>query len=210
MNLIEMRTMVRRDLKDEESGSYRWTDAEIDRHIAHALSELSETIPVEASATLDTTAGSRDIDVSDLRPFIHVEAVEYPAGRFPRQYLRFSIWADTLTLLGERVPDGGEAKVFYGQPHVLTASASTLPANLEDLLAIGAEGFACLEWASFSVNRVNIGGTDTVKQFEAVGQARLDFFRKELARQGRRNRVRQSLLFVPEEAVANQSMVVGP
>ena len=174
------------------------------------MSELSESMPVEAVTTITTATGSRDVDVSNLRPFIMVQAVEYHAGKFPRQYQRFSLWADTLTLLGDIVPDGSEAKVFYGQPHTLTSQASTLPATLEDLLAIGAEGFAFLEWASFSVNRVNAGGADTARHFEAVGQARCDFFRKELARLGRRNRVRQSLLFVPEEETAGQSAVVGP
>ena len=36
MNLSDMRAIVRRDLHDENSGSYRWTNDEIDRHIAHA------------------------------------------------------------------------------------------------------------------------------------------------------------------------------
>ena len=33
MNLSEMRTIVRRDLHDEDAGNYRWTDDELDRHI---------------------------------------------------------------------------------------------------------------------------------------------------------------------------------
>ena len=45
MDLNTMRTMVRRDLKDEDSENYRWTDEELDRHIAHALKEFSEAYP---------------------------------------------------------------------------------------------------------------------------------------------------------------------
>jgi len=33
MNLSDMRTIVRRDLKDEDAGNYRWTNDELDRHI---------------------------------------------------------------------------------------------------------------------------------------------------------------------------------
>ena len=204
MNLSEMRAVVRRDLKDEDAANYRWTDGELDRHIAHALGELSEAAPVEATATPATVAGSRDVDISSLKPLIMVQAVEYPAGKFPRQYQRFSLWADTLTLLGDIVPDGGNIRVYYGKAHTLNAETSTLPATLEDLLAIGAEGFACLEWASFSVNRVNIGGTNTAQEFEAIGQARLDYFHKELRRLGRNNRVRLARLYVPAEEIASQ------
>ncbi len=66
MNLNEMRALVRRDLKDEDAANYRWTDGELDRHIAHALAEISQAAPLEATATVATTSGSRDIDVSGL------------------------------------------------------------------------------------------------------------------------------------------------
>lgn len=211
MNLTDMRAIVRRDLKDEDENNYRWTDGELDRHIAHALAELSQAVPIEAAEPLATTSGSRDIDISGLSPPGRmVQAVEYPMDKFPRCYQRFSLWADTLTLLGDLVPDGGNARIYYGKLHTLDAETSTLPATLEDLLAVGAEGFACLEWASFSINKVNIGGTATAQEFEALGQARLEYFRKELKRLGKNNRVRLNRLFVPAEAVASQSSVVGP
>jgi hypothetical protein len=210
MNLTEMRTTIRRDLKDEDTANYRWTDGELDRHIAHALAEVSQASPVEAVATLATTSGNREIDISSLSEHIMVQAVEYPVDKFPREYQRFSLWADTLTLLGDKMPDGGDAKLYYGKQHTLNAETSTLPATLENLLAIGAEGFACLEWASFTINRINTGGADTAGQFEAVGQARLDFFRKELRKLGRKNRVRLSGLYIPAEEVKNQSRVEGP
>ncbi len=34
MNLTEMRTIVRRDLHDEDAANYCWTNDELDRHIA--------------------------------------------------------------------------------------------------------------------------------------------------------------------------------
>ena len=36
-----MRTLVRRDLGDEDAATYRWTDFELERHIQHAVRELS-------------------------------------------------------------------------------------------------------------------------------------------------------------------------
>lgn len=210
MNLTEMRAVVRCDLHDEDAGSYRWTDDELDRHIAHAVAELSEAIPLEETALLATTAGSRDLDVSSLSGLIIVTAVEYPVGNYPRQYQRFSLWAGTLTLLCDGVPDGQDARIYYGKTHTLSAQSSTIPSHLSDLVAIGAEGYASLEWAGFAVNRVNVGGNGTPESFERLGQGRLDFFRKELARLGHRNRVRLSQLYRPAMSLVSKATDGGP
>ena len=47
MDLSTMRTMVRRDLKDEDT-PYRWSNDELDRHIAHAVKDFSEAPPPPA------------------------------------------------------------------------------------------------------------------------------------------------------------------
>jgi len=104
MNLTEMRTIVRRDLHDEDDANYRWSNDELDRHITHAVKEFSEAIPHEQKATKATTSGSREIDVSSLTDRIMVEAVEYPVDEFPKRYQRFSLWGDNLTLLLMSLP----------------------------------------------------------------------------------------------------------
>ena len=60
MNLTDMRNIVRRDLHDEDSNNYRWTDDELDRHVTHAVKDFSEHVPYEEKATKATTAGSRE------------------------------------------------------------------------------------------------------------------------------------------------------
>jgi len=57
MNLTGMRIVVRRDLKDEDAANYRWTNDELDRHIAHAVKDFSEAIPYEQKTTKATTSG---------------------------------------------------------------------------------------------------------------------------------------------------------
>ena len=109
MNLTDMRTIVRRDLHDEDSGNYRWTDDEIDRHVAHALHDFSSAIPDEKIAVKTTTASSRAIDISDITNRVTVEAVEYPVDQFPAHFQRFAVWGDVLTLLGREIPDGSDA-----------------------------------------------------------------------------------------------------
>jgi len=195
MDLSTMRTIVRRDLKDEDPGNYRWGNDELDRHIAHAVKEFSEAVPMPAKATLLTTPGSRVIDISSLTDRVMVEAVEYPVDRFPLCYQKFALWGHALTLFGDEVPDGSNCNIYYGILHTLDAQGSTIPTKHEDLIAIGAEGYAAVEWASYAINRVSVGGTTTPGEFLAWGNERLKQFRSELKRLGRRNRVRIRQLY---------------
>ena len=209
MNLTDMRAIVRRDLHDEDSGNYRWTNDELDRHISHAVKDLSEAIPYEQKATKATTSDSREIDISTITDRIMVEAVEYPADEFPKRYQRFSLWADTLTLLGDEIPDGSNAYIYYGKLHALGES-STIPAMHEDLIAAGAGGYAAVEWAVYAVNRVNVGGVPTPEEFLAWGRQKLNYFRQELKRLGRKNRVRIRSLYKPYYPVVSKSTDYGP
>ncbi len=189
-----MRTLVRRDLHDEDSGNYRWTDNEIDRHIARAVKEFSEAIPLEQKATLATTAGSREINITTLTNRIMIEAVEYPVGQFPASYQRFALWNDILTVVGLEVPDGSNCDIYYGKLHTLGATSS-IPAQHEDLVVTGAVGYAATQQAGYTINQVNTGGIGTPDNWENWGQRKLTFFRSELKRLGRCNRVKVGQLY---------------
>jgi len=195
MDLNTMRTIVRRELKDEDATNYRWSDDELDRHIAHAVKEFSEAVPLPAKATLPTTPDSRVIDISPLTDRVMVEAVEYSVDKFPPCYQRFALWGHALTLFSDEVPDGSNCNVYYGMLHTLNAQESTIPAKHEDLIAIGAEGYAAVEWANYAINRVSVGGTTTPREFLNWGNQRLKQFRSELKRLGRRNLVRIRQLY---------------
>jgi hypothetical protein len=195
MDLSTMRTIVRRDLKDEDAGNYRWSDDELDRHIAHAVKDFSEAVPLPAKATLPTTADSRVIDISALTERVMVEAVEYPLEQFPPRYPKFALWGHALTLFVDEAPNGDNCNVYYGMLHTLDAEGSTIDTKYEELIATGAEGYAALEWASYATNRVNVGGDRTPAEFLAWGNERLTYFKKELKRLGRRNKVRIRQLY---------------
>jgi hypothetical protein len=210
MNLTEMRTIVRRDLHDEDAANYRWTDDELDRHIAHAVKDFSEALPLEQKATKATTSGSRELDISSLGNRVMVEAAEYPVDKFPKRYQRFAVWGDTLTFLGSEVPDGSNAYIYYGKLHTLDATTSTIPEQSEDVIATGAGGYAAVEWAAYAINRVNVGGTVTPEDFLTWGRERLKLFRNELKRLGRRNRVRVRSLYKPYYPPVSKSTDYGP
>lgn len=211
MNLAEMRARVRQDLHDEDDANYRWTDVELDRHIQHAVRELSLSSPLEVKAALTTTAGSRELSLVTLANWIEIEAVEYPVGKYPPSYVPFSLWANTLTLLVDNTPSGGEqVYIFYGKLHTLDASTSTLPPALEEMAAIGAEAYAALEWSSFATNRVNLGGSQTWRDYLTWGQDRLAAFAQGLARLGRHNAVRARHLYKATAPKPSQSTDWGP
>ena len=210
MNLTDMRTIVRRDLHDEDATNYRWTNDELDRHIAHTVKEFSEYMPYEQKATKATTSGSREIDISTITGRVMVEAVEYPVNNFPKRYQRFSLWGDTLTLLGDEIPDGSNAYIYYGRLHTLDASSSTISTMYEDLIAAGACGHAAVEWAAYAINRVNVGGTLTPSELLTWGREKLNYFRQELKRLGRSNRVRIRVLYESYYPSLSKSTDYGP
>ncbi len=211
MNLSEMRTRVRRDLHDEDPASYRWTDAELDRHIEHAVRDLSAAAPLQTATILTTTAGSRELSLAGLAGLVQVEAVEYPTGQHPPHFVRFSLWGDTLTLLVPQPPaDGQQVKVYYGKMHTLDATSSTIPVAQEEVVALGAEGYAALEWASFATNRVNAGGPNTWHHYLSWGQEQLARFHQRLAKLGRRASLRVRRLYLPDQEPASQAEVQGP
>jgi len=210
VNMGDMRTIVRRELHDEDSSSYRWTNDELDRHIARSVKELSGAIPYEQKATESTVNGSREIDISTVTNRVMVQAIEYPAGQFPRKFQRFALWADTVTLLGPDVPDGSNAYIYYGKLHTLDLSTSTIQPQHEDLVASGACGYAAVEWAIYAINRVNVGGTRTPEELLTWGREKLAHFQKELKRLGRRNRTRVNSLYRPYYPPVSQTTDYGP
>jgi hypothetical protein len=210
LNLSEMRSTIRRDLRDEDANNYRWTDGEIDRHITRAVKEFSEALPREQKTTLATTAGSRELSIATLQDRVVVTAVEYPADKFPRQYRRFSLWEDTLSLLIDEIPDGSDCHVYYGKLHSLDASGSTIPTQYEDMIAAGAAGYATVAWGIFAVNRVNTGGETTPEALLEWGKDRLNLFRTELKRLSRRNRIRIQTLYQPYQPVRSGTTDYGP
>jgi hypothetical protein len=209
--ISDIRTRLRTDLHDTDSANYRWTDGELDRHTQRTVRELSLAVPLEAKTTLTATPGSRELSISGLTDIVAIEAVEYPTGNFPANYVRFSIWLTTLTLLIDGAPAAADAvAVYYTKLHTVDGSGSTLPARYEDVIAAGAAGYAAVEWASFATNRVNVGGQDVWRDYLTWGQSRLAEFQTAVAEYGRRNAVRVRRLYTPSADIVDQSTVTGP
>ena len=210
MNIDELRTMVRRDLRDDVPAEQRWSDDELDRHIQHAVRDLSKAAPLEAVAMTALASGSREVSLGALPGLLDVEAVEYPVGRSPACFVPFSRWANSLVLQVDGAPSRGEqARVFYTRLHTVDATSTTLPAGMEDTVALGAVGYAALAWASYAANRVNLGGEDTARRYRAWGNGRMEAFQLALGRLAARRGVRTRRMYAAGGALPSNLRVRG-
>ncbi len=207
--IADMIALVRQDLHDEVATTYRWTDAELTRHINRAVKEYSEALPLEQKATLATTSGSREITITSLTSRVMIQAVEYPVGLFPASFQRFAYWNEVLSLIGLDVPDGSNCYVYYGKLHTLGAT-STIPTAHEDLVAGGAAGHAATQQAGAAIDQINTGGIKTPENWESWGQKRINLFRSELKRLGKTNKVRVRQLYTPAYPIVSKSTDYGP
>ena len=208
MNLGDMRDLVERDLHDESNAI--WSTDEVDRAIQQAVQEFSYAIPVEDTST-ESSLASRDIDISGLSTRVVIQAVEYPDGNYPKTYVRFSAWGDTLSLLVDTEPDGTyDAVIYYGKMHTLDVSSSTIPSIHENLIALGAAGFCLSQMSAETINKVNVAGPYVDRSYKRLGDAKLSTFRRELKRLGRQNRVRVRQLYAPYYPIVSKNTVVGP
>ena len=195
MNLSDMRTLVRRDLKDEDASNYRWQDNEIDRAIGRAVAELSRYCPREMKTTIATVDDSREIDISSLTDRVSVDRVEFPIDEHPRQFQRFSVYQDTLTLIGGVEGDGEDCYVFWSKVHTLDGSTSSIPAYLEDVLALGATAYAVLAQTQYRVDVAGHGGEQADRDYQSWGAAALKEFTAQLKRFGRGRKLKISQLY---------------
>lgn len=188
--IADIRDKVRTDLHDTDPANERWGDAELDRHIEHALNELNLHIPQELAATLATMPGSRELSLASLVGLIEVEAVEFPAGEFPPARVHFERWGGAIVLDTELEPAGEDAAIRYTARHTLDTTSSTLPPFLEEIVAMGAGAFAVLERAASSIDQLHTGGERVPADLAAWARARETAFRQLLFQFGRNKRLR--------------------
>jgi hypothetical protein len=185
MNLSLMRTNVRRDLKDEDPANYRWTNDQVDRAIARAVSELSQYCPLEMKSTLATTDGDKKLDISSLTSRVSVDKVEFPIDQSPRAFTRFELYGDILYLL-ETEGDGNNCYVYWTTLHTLDGSTSTIPTRYEDLVALGASAYAAISQGEYVTSAANFGGATADVDYKMWGEARLAQFQETLKKANRK------------------------
>lgn len=179
--IADLRSRLRVDLADPDNG--RWPDADLDRHIQHAVRDLNRVAPreLEDTALVISDPANRELDITPLSNLISVVAVEYPVGGYPRRLRHFEIWGESLRLLTDTMPVAGEpVHVYYTAPHVVDAEGSSLPDYLEDIVLTGAAGYALLDLLAGTHDRVTVGDGRTAEQLRLHADDLLMQFRQDL------------------------------
>jgi len=195
MTLSTMRVLVRRDLKDEDNSNYRWQDNEIERAIGRAVAELSRYVPREMKSTIATVASSRNIDISTLTDRVSVDRVEFPVAETPRSFQRFTVYSETITLIGDTEGDGTNAYIYWGKVHTLDVSTSTIPTYLDDVLALGAAAYAVLSHTQYRTDTAGFGGERADTDYQSWGTVMLKEFKAQLKRFGRGRKLKISQFY---------------
>jgi len=178
MDLTEMRARVREDLQDEDEANYRWTNDQVDGAIERAVREFSIVKPIQQQDDIATTESSRDIDISSLSGLIRVESVEFPIGENPSYYQKFRLWQDTIQMSDEG--NGSDARVRWYKEHTLDAESSTIPAQFEEIIVLGATGYLATSASVYTVDKATIAGKWATINFLKWGKERLDRYEKKL------------------------------
>jgi hypothetical protein len=196
MNLTEMRARVREDLQDTDSQNYRWTDDEIEGAIDRVVTEYSLHTPTQQQDDIATTDGDTELDISTLTGLVKIESVEFPIGQSPKYYQRTEYWAGHLYMEDEG--DGEDARVRWLKKHTLTAESTTIPAEHEEIIVLGATGYLAMSASVYTVDRASIAGRHATINYKAWGKERLDRYDKKLKAIARANRVTPRELYTEE------------
>jgi hypothetical protein len=197
MNLTEVQARVREDLQDTDAENYRWTNDEVDGAIDRVVMEYSLHAPIEQQTDIATTDGDTELDISDLEGLLKSESVEFPIGKTPKYLQRFEYWAGHLYMEDEG--DGDDARVRWLKKHTLTAQSTTIPADHEEIIVLGATGYLAMSAAAYTVDRATIAGHYGTVNYKAWGKDRLDRYDKKLKAIARASRIISKELYVEKQ-----------
>jgi hypothetical protein len=196
MNLTEMRARIREDLQDTDSQNYRWTDDEVDGAIDRVVTEYSLHAPIEQQDDVATTEGDTELDISTLTGIVKVQSVEFPIGQTPKYLQRTEYWAGHLYMEDEG--DGDDARVRWLKKHTLDASSTTIPAEHEEIIVLGATGYLAMSASAYTVDRASIAGRHATINYKDWGKARLERYDKKLKAVSRSSKVVPRKLYTEE------------
>lgn len=183
--LTELIVQVELELKD--TGNVRWSDGELTAHIRRALRAYNRVAPQRLAATLRASAGEREYSLAGLSGLMEVTDLWYPWDEdhptYPPPRPRWSLIGDGLLYLEVEAPPRGDGtddlRIFYTAPHTIQgldgASATTLDAQGEQVVILGASAYAAMQLAQSLMGTVTVSGW-TPRQFQDWAMARAKAF----------------------------------
>lgn len=199
-------TRIRQDLSDSANPPLL-SSADLDRHVDHAVRDLALVAPLDLLLTATLTIGSRSVDLTAALSglsLLRLDAVEWPTGQYPQEFVQFNLFGDVdpvLTLLVEQAPSTADTINLYCKvaPAVTgDPTTTTLPARYDDIIALGAAGYAAQELATRLMNTINIGGPVVWEHYLTLSTQLLADFGQELDLLAKKYQFFAKRLYSPE------------
>lgn len=188
--------MWRRQLPAWQRYAYGYDQDDIDEALRWALHRLSGVRPDRNITSLTLSADGREVDISSITDYLEFERVwwDYDSSdpAYPPDWRDFERWpGDILFIKDGNEPQSGDVvRVWYTRVHALNgldgASATTIKADQESLLTVGASGFVAQERVQ------EAEGWRVPTRLREWASARLREFERSLAALARREAARAS------------------
>jgi hypothetical protein len=171
MNLAIMRTRVRNAIKDLDSSSYYFTDAEIDSAIGRSLNDFACEAAPAGITTLNGDGATTVFSISGVSDYLYALAIEHPLNQTPPALLRFQERpSGTLRILRATPASGvGNVRVWYARSLAADADPWLVQVNDEQVIEAGAAYYLALSGARFASVRLN-SSQGAPRNLEAVAR----------------------------------------
>ena len=169
---------------------------DLDEALRWALHRYNKINPDRTITTVTLSAAGREVDISSITDYLEIERVWWTYDSsdpsYPPYWRDFEVWPGNLLYVkaGSEPQISDVVRIFYSRAHSIngldSASSTTLPTDDENLLVIGAAGFAAQERMHETEGRY------VPTKLREWAQARLAEFEKQLLHLARQIGARQS------------------
>ena len=166
----------------------RWGTDTIDEALTQALDEITLITPHTAITTLTLSTAGREISIASL-DYVNIRRIwwDYDSSDpvHPPNYRDFEVWpGDLLYINDSDEPASGDVvRIWYTAKQTLNGLASesitTLPAQFNTALTVGASGYAALSKAVELTEQLNIDGW-THQRLKEWGELQVTAFKTAL------------------------------
>ena len=135
--------------------AYAYGQSDIDEAIRWALHRYSEIDPDQTETDVTLSAAGREVDISSITDYLEIMRVwwDYDSASpaYPPDWRDFETWPGNILYIkdGSEPASGDVVRVWYTRLRTINgldgASTTTIRADLETLLVIGATGYAAQE-----------------------------------------------------------------
>lgn len=184
MSYTETQVINRISTVLQDTGTAIWGAAEIRQCIDDALVEIAEYSPYVVLATVTTSEGTKDVDISTITDALWIDQVEFREDKNPKRFRNFTIRGSKLSMNIDFLPSASEnVRLYCAKAHVLSGTTTnTLDPREEQILIDLAAGHAAVNKGRYYINKVPVGSGRPQGELILWGQTKVEQARQRLQR----------------------------